>query len=66
VLPGINEATLILTIGTLADAVEIELVATATKVAAAATAPVRMDVLALVLKLITFSSPSLGTVFASE
>jgi hypothetical protein len=62
VLPGINDATLILTTGTLAEAVVIELVATATKVAAATTPPMRMDVLALDLNFITFSSPSLGTV----
>jgi hypothetical protein len=62
VLPGINDATLILTTGTLAEAVVIELVATATKVAAATTPPMRMDVLALDLNLIAFSSPSLGTV----
>jgi hypothetical protein len=63
VLPGINEATLILTVGTLAAAVEIELAAaTATKLAPATTAPpMRMDVLALVLNLITFPFPSLGT-----
>jgi hypothetical protein len=66
VLPGINEATLILTTGTLAAAGETELVATATKVAAATTPPMRMDVLALVLNLIAFSSPSLGNCVASE
>jgi hypothetical protein len=49
-----------LTTGTLAEAVGIEPVATATKVAAVTTPPIRMYVLALVLNLITFSSPSLG------
>jgi hypothetical protein len=56
VLPGINEATLILTVGTLAAAVEIEPAAAAAKLAPTTTAPpTRMDVLVLVLNLTTLS-----------